>query len=105
MGWTDWLPAFRGDLRQLEAKLDANITALKTKFDADIAAINANLANISGDIDNLNAQIKALNDKLAAGVTLSDEDKAALQAIADGADALSTSTKALADRTPDAPTT
>jgi len=101
MPWDDWVLATRGDLRKLEKRMNDQISALKTKFDADIAAINSNLANISGDIDNLNAQIKALNDKLAAGATLSDEDKAALQAIADGADALSTSTKALADRTPD----
>lgn len=84
--------------------MNADIKAFKDKVDADNAAIKANLANVAGDIANLNTQIQALNDKIAAGQPLSEEDKAAFAAMASDSTDLVNSTKSLADIVPDAAT-
>ncbi len=102
----DWLiPATRGwvtqQLDQQEQRMNAEIKAVKDKFDADVTAIKANLANVAGDIANLNTKIQELNDKLAAGMPLTQEDKDALAAVAAGSADLVTATKALADTVPD----
>ncbi len=102
MSWTDWLPATRGQLNDLEKRMNQEVTDLKTKFDAALTAITANLANVTADVANLDSQIQALKDQVATG-SLGPDDIAAFNAIADAAGALVTSTANLAALTPDAP--
>lgn len=85
--------------------MNAEIQKLRDQVAADNVATKANLANVASDIANLNTQIQTLNAKIAAGTPLDADDLAAFAAIAASSADLVTTTKALADATPDVPAT
>ena len=66
MGFFDFLPATRGDLKTLEAKMN--------QADANLQAAVARVATSAS------TEIKAINDKLAA---LGSDDPVVVQAVAD----------------------
>ena len=106
MGFFDFLPATRGDLKTLEAKMNQTIADFKARMDGKFAAANAKLDNVEADEAGLNAKQAELEQKIkdleAKGPSLGVDDLKALADLETEYDALVTRTGKIADAVPDA---